>query len=77
MKSLKKGTMPKGFPTGRLSEYGWETMKVGDSIHIFGSPKRAQHRILNAAKLWAKKHNPDMRFTSRQETDGARIWRTK
>ena len=69
---IKKGVkMPVSRRGGPL-KYPWPSMKVGDSF--FCNSKR-QVVISRAAILYGKRHN--MKFATRKEKDGVRVWRIK
>lgn len=57
--------------TGRPLTYPWVDMEVGDSIKI--DAESGYKRAASAAQAYGKRH--DMKFASRKNGDGARIWR--
>jgi len=57
----------------RYGRYGFAEWPVGASRHWSGLDGI---RARNAATRWCQTH-PDVRFVSRQEGDGLRIWRER
>ena len=57
---------------GRLCKYPFDQMEVGDSFFV---PKDEAEKARSSAWKYAKRKG--MRFETRKEKDGARIWRTK
>jgi len=56
---------------GRRCKYPWASMKVGDSIFV----EAANISTLVCASSYGKSHS--MKFASRVEDNGRRIWRIK
>ena len=55
-------------PTRRQTKYPFGEMEVGDSF--FAENKKA----VSAAHVWASTH-PGVKFATRTEGDGVRVWR--
>lgn len=71
MFTIEKGVRVPPKCAGRPCIYPWEKMKVGDSFFI----KMEQKSISGAATGYGSRHH--MRFVTRKEKSGTRIWRTK
>lgn len=64
--------IPQGTGRGRPSVYPFERMDVGDSF-LVPSDRGMKARL--AASAWKRNHS-GWDYTSRQDVDGVRIWRT-
>lgn len=71
----KNKGMPRPRGHTRPLKYPWNEMDVGDSILIESQDKYKRDAARLAAYSYGKRKN--MRFETRWEENGLRIWRTK
>lgn len=65
---------------GRKSKYPFSLMKVDDSFLVQCHEKRKrniQTSLMGCANRWKEKNKKNWKFTTREETNGIRIWRIK
>lgn len=64
---------------GNARIYPFETMEVGDSFFVPGTPEEpgtwVQNRVNASANYWLKRYARTRRFLTRQLADGVRCWR--
>lgn len=71
MYEIEKGIpAPKQYE--KYSSYPFEAMKVGDSFLV---PKAEIQKVREAASHYAKRHNQKVKFMTRSQHDGIRVWR--
>jgi hypothetical protein len=76
MIKIEKGVgMPVGTGRGRPKKYPFGEMEVGDSIFFPNEPKGSQSNPSMASKNFSA--GKDIKFVSRAENGGVRIWRTE
>ena len=71
MKIAKNIPIPEG-GKGRPLVYPFGNMEIGDSVYVDGRKKAS---IQAACRGYGKRHN--MRFTTRAEKSGLRVWRVE
>ena len=63
-------------PNTKQSKYPWNKMEVGDCFIVKGKySHKKQVNIASTANGWAKRNNPNAKFTVRKDEKGIRIWR--
>jgi hypothetical protein len=64
---------------GRPVKYPWADMNIGASFWKEcpknKRPSELSNGLTSAARNWARNNKPESRFVSRQELNGARVWR--
>lgn len=64
---------------GRPTKYPWIDMDVGASFWkecaANQTPDQVSNGLTSAARNWSRNNMPGSKFTSRQEGNGARVWR--
>ena len=58
-------------------KYPWNNMDVGDSFLVKGYTEAKQSSILASGQKWSKRNNKLIKFASRKEYNGIRIFRTQ
>lgn len=82
MFEVKSGVPVPPNSRGLKKIYPFDEMEVGDHFEApddmgrgkIGSSIR-QSRVANSARMWAKKHNPAAKFTTRKIDGVVRCWR--
>lgn len=62
------------------TKYPFPFMKVGDSFLKKCKPSETESvtkLLITYCNNWRVRHNPSWRFTTKKESGGIRIWRTK
>ena len=66
---------------GRPTKYPWDEMDIGGSFwkqcEKGETPAQVGNKLTSAARNWSRNRMPGSLFTSRQEGNGARVWRIK
>lgn len=78
IKTEKKIRMPKRGDDKRV--YPFDTLEVEESFFVPLPKGKAldslQAQIMSASRAYADRHDSTLKFSSRQEDGGIRIWRT-
>jgi hypothetical protein len=74
IKVEKTVPMPSRTGRGAPCKYPWADMAVGDSFFVKG---QTSARLYAAGQDWGDRRDPPIKFATRTENDGARIWRIK
>ena len=70
MKIDKNVPMPSRSPS---NSYNWKFMEIGDSVFFDNEPNATQAKQPIAARTWG--YSNGVKFSSRTEGNGVRIWR--
>lgn len=57
------------------TKYPWPDMEIGDSVFFDNEPAGSQSNPSVSSKIWAMRNQ--VKFASRREGNGVRIWRIK
>jgi hypothetical protein len=58
-----------------VCKYPWDKMNVGDSFYIEGYTTAKQTQLQSNGSDWARRNNHLVKFATRKEGDGIRVFR--
>jgi hypothetical protein len=74
IKIEKTVPMPRRTGPGAPFKYPWRDMAVGDSFFV---KNQTTQQISSTARSWGERQTPPIKFSTRTENDGVRVWRIK